>query len=361
MVSIVVVTISPDELEPFRTVMRDLQIGAANYYACTSLGEELGSTVRSFVANCQNLNDWFINESADAASYAANFGNSRHPEADVIDAMKYVRNVSQHVLHVVKPSDSVTLIGGDLGFRIYAEWETIPEKTHAKLRPGTQRLRPLYESRLQGKEVMSTMLAVLRFFFDVAPSIVHRNAKGEWTGFPLMSQPGVSSPLHPEEPVENIQQASAWLNNRLPGGTVRVICGQATIRKIKYVCGYTFVGRLSFAPFYEQIDQVIKDIANGFSYRQGNLPANVSDVSVHHPDAPQSQVLESQSEIETWTTPVTQITPDIDWITPGIDRERLRQGGELEIPDPWPDYMAYQIRRARRLNALIPPRKAIAS
>lgn len=361
MEAIMVVTISPDELEPFRTVMRDLQIGAATYYAHTALGEDLGSTVRSFISNCQNLNDWFINESTDAASYKANFSSSRHPGADVIDAMKYVRNVSQHVLHVVKPSDAVTLIGGDLGFRIYAEWETIPENIHAKLMKRTQQLRPLYESHLQGKEVMSTMLDVLRFYSDVAPSIVHRDAKGEWTGFPLMSQPGVSTPLHPEEPVGNIQQANIWLNNRLPGGAVRVICGQATIREVQYVYGYTFVDRLSFAPFYEQIDQVNKDIAGGFPYCQGNLPANVSDVSDQHPDAPQSQVLQSLSEIETWTTPVTQITHDTDWLTPGIDLESLRQGGELEIPDPWPDYAAHQIRRARRLNALVPPRRVFGS
>ena len=67
------VTVEAHKLEPFRAVMRDLQTGAARYYAQTPSGGELGSTVRSFMANCQVLNDWFANAIDDAASYKTLF------------------------------------------------------------------------------------------------------------------------------------------------------------------------------------------------------------------------------------------------------------------------------------------------
>ena len=155
--------------------MRDLQIGAARYYAETASGGEIGATVRAFIANCQILNDWFVNAIADAASYSALFGPIRHAGADVIDAMKHVRNVSQHVLHVVKPSDTVALVGGTLGLRSCTRWEAIPMDVHANLHRRTQALRPTYEANLEGKELMGAMMAVLRFYADVAPNIVHRS------------------------------------------------------------------------------------------------------------------------------------------------------------------------------------------
>lgn len=351
-----IVKIEQNELDPLRTVMRDLQTGAARYYAQTASGSELGSTVRAFIANCQVLNDWFSNAIVDAASYKALYETPRHAGVDIIDAMKYVRNVSQHVLHVVKPSDTVSLIGGICGFRAYAEWKAIPDEIHGKLRSGTQALKPAYESNLEGKELMSTMMAVLRFYAEIAPTIVHRDQHDEWTGFPLMNQPGISDPLHPEEPQANIAQARAWMDNRRPGGDARVICGQVTINGEQYFYGYTFVGRLSFTPFYETTTQINHDISLGFLYYEGNLAANVSDVSAEYPDALQGHVIHSKDELATWTIVVTQAIAGEDWCSPGLDSDSWRRGCTLEIPDALPDYVAYGVRRARRLNALVPPR-----
>ncbi|MFJ2317780.1 hypothetical protein ACIOTN_13880 [Glutamicibacter sp. NPDC087661] len=350
------VTIEPHELEPFRAVMRDLQTGAAWYYAQTASGGELGSTVRSFMANCQVLNDWFVNAIDDAASYKALFDQPRRTGADVIDAMKYVRNVSQHVLHVVKPSDTAVLVGGQFGLRGYFQWEAIPEEVHAKLRKGTQALRPTYEANLSGKELLGTMMEVLRFYADVAPSLVHRDEHGEWTGFPLMSQPGILDPIHPEEPRWDIAQARVWMDIRGPGGDARVICGQVTIDEVPYFFGYTFVGRLSFAPFVETAMQINKDIAIGFPYLEGNLAANVFDVSGEHVDARQGRVYRSSEDLATWTTRSAQVEAREDWCSPGFDLDSWRIPCALEGGGLTPDYVAHGVRRARRLNALVPPR-----
>lgn len=350
------VTIELHELEPLRAVMRDLQTGAARYYAQTASGSELGSTVRSFIANCQVLNEWFEREIADAASYTALFSEPRHTDADVIDAVKYVRNVSQHVLHVVKPSDMMILVGGELGYRGYYEWEAIPEDVHNKLHRPTQELRPAYEANLEGKDPMDTMMAVLRFYAAIAPNIVHRDEHGEWTGFPLMNQPGVPDPLHPEEPRGDIAQARVWMDGRRPGGDARVICGQVTIDEVPYFFGFTFVGRLSFAPFVETAAQINKDIALGFPYIEGNLAANVSDVGDEHPDVRQGTVYRSNGELATWTTRSIQVEACEDWCSPGFDLDSWRMPVTLEVGGLTPDYVAHGVRRARRLNALVPPR-----
>ncbi len=348
--------ISANELEPIRTVMRDLQIGAARYYAQTASGGEIGATVRAFIANCQILNEWFSKSIADSASYKALFARPRHAGADVIDAMKYVRNVSQHVLHVIKPSDTAVLVGGVFGYRTYEQWDAIPVDVHAKLHPGTQALRPAYEGHLEGREVMRAMMAVLRFYAEIAPNIVHRDKHGEWTGFPLMSQPGISDPLHPEEPRGDIAQARAWMDSRRPGGDARVMCGQVTVGGVQYITGYTFVGRLAFAPFYETITQINQDIALGFTYLEGNLAANVSDVSDKHPEALQGHVIGSDKDLATWTTKVIQVESGDDWCAPGMVSDRWRMECQLEGTGLVPEHMAHGVRRARRLNALVPPR-----
>jgi hypothetical protein len=351
-----VVTIAPNELSPLKTIMRDLQLAAANYYAATASGGELGSTVRSFITNCQTLNDWLTSSIIDAATYKTSFRSPRLDGAGVIEAIKYVRNISQHVLHVVEPSDTVTLVGGTFGYRTYLQWEPVPEGVHAQLHRVTQGLLPAYQANLEGKEMMSTMMAVLRFFSKVTPSIVHRDQYGEWTGFPLMSQPGISDPLHPEEPRGNIQQARAWMDNRRPNGDSRVICGQVSIDEVPYVYGYTFVGRLAFTPFYETVPQIHRDIALGFPYLKGTLSAHAIDVSEEHPDALQGQVVGSREDLADWTTPVGRIESVEDWCSPGLDRDSWDRRCGLEAGTLVPDFVAYGIRRARRLNALVPPR-----
>jgi hypothetical protein len=100
------------------------------------------------------------------------------------------------------------------------------------------------------------MLAVLRFFADFAPQIVHRDKRGEWTGFQLKPQAAVMAPLHPDEPVDDVAAANLWLNDRLPNADQRVVTGQATKEGAAYIVGFTFADRLAFSPFVETSDQV---------------------------------------------------------------------------------------------------------
>jgi hypothetical protein len=346
------VAIKPDELAPLRTVMRDLQLSASGYYAGTARGEDLGALVREFITHTQTINDWLTNAIDDADSYKAHFGSSRHSRADYVDAVKYVRKVSQHVMHIVSPDDEITLVGGTFGMRFYAHWDEVPAAVHNKLRPGTQSLKRAYDATLVGKEVMSTMMEVLRFYADVVPDTVHRDLKGEWTGFPLMSQPGMSHALHPEEPLDRAA-ARAWMDGRRPGGSSRVIFGQVTVEGTPYLFGFTFDGRHSFAPFSETIEQVNHDISLGFPYFSGDLAANVVVANEQFPDALQGDVLASREEVSSWGTPVNRVEEQGDW--PDVDGEDWSQFVGLENKSLIPESMRYEVRRARRLNALTPP------
>jgi hypothetical protein len=345
------VTLISAELAPLRTVMRDLQRTSSRYYAGTASGEDLGALVREFITHTQTINEWLTNAIGDATTYKAHFGSPRHSRANYIDAVKYVRNVSQHIMHIVRPGDRATLVGGNLGMRLYKYWDEVPAAVHAKLHSGTRSLGPVYTSALLGREVMSTMMEVLRFYAEVVPDIVHRDSGGEWTGFPLMNQPGMLHPLHPEEPSERAK-ARAWMDGRRPGGTSRVICGQVTVEGTPYVVGHTFQGRLSFAPFSETIEQVNYDLSIGFPYYSGNLVANAVAANQQFPDALQGLVLASQEDVVSWATPVAQIEVKVDW---PVDREEWKTVVGLENKSVVPESMRHEVRRARRLNALTPP------
>ena len=98
--------------------MRDIQEAVAAYYAETALGGNLGGHVRTWLGRVQTLNDLLTNQLADRASYTALFEPPKAPGAELIDAVKYARNVDQHVMHIVAPSTD-GLVGGTLGYRVY--------------------------------------------------------------------------------------------------------------------------------------------------------------------------------------------------------------------------------------------------
>jgi hypothetical protein len=334
--------------------MADLQRAVANYYSATGSGRELGPPVRAFLVATQTLNDLLTAEVEDKTTYRSLFTTHRHASAALIEGVKYARNVTQHVLHIVRPSNDVTLIGGNLGFRIYAKWDIVPPEVVAKLRKNTRSLEPNYLAELEGKEVTGTMMQSLRFFAEVAPPIIARDARDEWIGFPLYSQPGVSSPLHPEEPLDPAA-ARAWFDSRRPGGACRVIVGQKTLDGVPYVYGQTFEGRLSFAPFVETIDQADFDIALGFPYLEGNLAANFDDVTDMFPDVHQGAVLQSRGDVLSWATPLANITNRVDWNGPGVGAESWSRLVRLEA-DETLSWFTFNARRTRRLNALVPMR-----
>lgn len=349
------VTITAAELPALRAAMRDAQTAAADYYGQTARNdsiEDLGTPVRRFLVAAQTINDLLTNSVNDSATYVNIVSSGGHPDAGVIRGVKYVRNVAQHVAHVIRPADEHVLIGGVLGLRIYTFWDKVPPAVHAQLRPSTQRLKVDYDAILEGKEVAGTMLAALGFFADVAPGIAHRDRQGEWTGFPLMSQPGVGDRLHPEEPADE-KAARVWLDGRLPNGDVRVICGQLTVDGTKYVLGHTFIGRRSYAPFVETVEQLGKDVAAGYEYVVGDVLANTTDRTESIPHVVQGAVFESNDEVAAWTTPAPSTGWDEDWVD-ARTADTWRRVLEMEVGEGLFASSSYQIRRARRLNAVVP-------
>lgn len=350
------IALAESELPALKASMRDLQVAASAYYAHTAgagSAEDQATSVRSFLSAAQVLNDLLTKSVADKAAYAALFKEAA-PGTELISGVKYVRNVSQHVLHVVRPSKTFRIVGGNLGFRGYMDWDEVPDVVHDQLHKGTQNLRPNYRAHLEGREVMGTMLAGLRFFASLHPDIVHRDRRGEWTGFPLTSQPGMSPPLHPEEPADQTV-AWEWLNARVPNGDCRVISAQTTVDGTVYVCGDTFIDRLTFTPFVETVDQVNRDITAGFPYFTATTHERVVDCTSEFPEARQSRVLRATHDVAMWATPVDVLESGADW---GRDADTGEGRGLVltEAREGVLGFSAYLIRRARRLNALVPPR-----
>lgn len=345
------IQIATEELLPLREGMRDIQMAASRYYAETARGGDLGAQVRAFLVSAQTLNDWLAESIEDSKSYKNLLAS--HPQVGLIMAVKYARNVTQHVLHIVKPSDDLRLIGGAFGLRVYALWDEIPPQVHGKLRPRTQDLKASYDKSLLSREVTQTMLAVLALYAELVPEIVHRDERGEWTGFPLLNQPGVGARLHPEEPLD-LPDARAWLDSRRPNGDSRVICGQSTFEGTRYIFGFTFIGRYSFSPFVETVDQIRRDIAAGFLYLEGDVLKNVEDATGLFPMARQGPVLASRDAISSWASQITLTERDTDWCE-GLGAEDWRRMIRNEHAGWMPATSAYEIRRARRLNAFVPP------
>ena len=349
------VVLSASEVLPLREAMRDLQLSVTDYYAETARGGDLGPRVRSFLVAAQTLNELLSNKIAQSASYKNLFVAQRHSAAGLIEGVKFARNVVQHVLHIVRPSDEMTLVGGTLGMRMYAVWDEVPTHIVAQLRPATQKLEPAYQATLEGHEVTGTMMSVLRFYAEVAHAIVHRDSRNEWTGFPLLSQPGMNTPLHPEEPAD-LPQSRQWMDGRVPGGDCRVICGQVTIEDTPYVYGQTFVGRHSFAPFVETVEQANCDIGSGYPYLDGNIAANFDEVTDRFPEALQGSVIASRGDVLSWASPIAHIDVHDDWHGPGVAAESWAQVVKMEVDTRLPDGFTFGPRRARRLNALVSPR-----
>lgn len=341
-------TITADEELRLIQVMGDIQESVAAYYAETAAGGDLGRHVRIWLNSVQTLNDLLTKQLGDKATYTALFGASSTPGAELIDAVKYARNADQHVMQIVAPPKANSLVGGLHGTRVYALWEPIPQDVHNNLHNETQKLQPAYNAYLHGQQVTGSMLAVLRFFADLAPQIVHRDRRGEWTGFPLRPQAAVMSPLHPDEPVDDVPAANQWLNNRLPNADQRIVTGQITKDGAAYIVGFTFADRLAFSPFVETSDHLERDIAAGFRYLVGDLSAHVTQVKDRFSGA--EGVLLSANDVTTWALPVTQTRYDKDWLSVN-DLDWWGHLVNIEHPGAFPDSVAYEQRRALRLNA----------
>lgn len=348
------VALQPHEVAPLRTTMRDLQMAVSRYYAETGHfgdDDEAAAQVRAFLTSAQQMNDSLSAALADSATYKALVdGPSPHPARGVIRGMKYARNVSEHVLHIVKQSAPQSMVGNsDMGFHTYSEWEEIPTSAHAKLRAGTQKLKPDYDAHFRGQEVLGVMFEVLRFYAEVVPDAMHRDARGEWTGFPLQFQPAMSTLLHPEEP-SDLTDARAWLDARRPNGDLRMVAGQLAHDGVQYVVGFTFTGQLSFGPFVESLPQVEADIAQGFTYVKWDGEPKLQDASAEFPRYRTGIPYRAVAPLTEWTTAFDPSVPSTDWSV-GYARDAWLQTIRIERGAGLPDALTYHQRKARRLNA----------
>lgn len=346
------VVLTPTEIPALREAMYDMQLAVARYYDETSRGVDRGGSLRGFLSAAQRVNELFTNQASHATTYRCLFDPPAEPGTEVVQAVKYARNVHEHLLSIFSPDEDKAMVGGiGIGYRDLEKWPAVPATEHNQLHPTTQRLKPAYAATLESKPITSAMLDLLSFYWKVNPDIVHRDLRGEWTGFPLMEQPGLADRLHPEEP-HDLADATEWLHARVPNGT-RVVCSQLTFQDSRYLCGVTFTGRRAFSPFAETIDQAQRDIARGAIYLEGDVWANIDQVTLPRAQGP---VFVSRSDLDSWATVITEVEREDDWCL----REDTEVGTEFWLHVVRPEQTmwaaaAYALRRARRLNACVPP------
>jgi hypothetical protein len=347
------VNLTPEESKALRTRMRDLQAAVSRFYAATGSGADFEPDLRAFITHTQSINDLLTKSIADKASWSAALDAQGADAKDLLNGIKYVRNVDQHLIYTVAPdSKNVRIVGGTFGMRLFPTWKSIPAEVHAELHPGSRKLQSAFERRLMGREISGTMMDVVRLFGKMIPDAVHRDVKGEWTGFPLLHQPGMGYPLHPEEPLERAQ-VHEWLSKRVPNGDIRVAMGMRIHDGVKYLYGNTWVGRYSFSPFVETIAQVRADIAAGFTYLACEDMWTLKSANREFPDALQGTVFSSTVDVESHGAPVTESQLTEEWVTPGS--EIFWDDVNTEVHKDFPANWYFENRRARRLNALVPP------
>lgn len=334
--------------------MRDLQVSIGNYYRCSEgfgvEAEVLATPVRSSIGFVQVLNELLRRQTRRAAEYRAIFEPPADPRAGIIQAFEYVRHVTQHI-DPVRPQSAAAVGNASFGFRTYATWQEVPPSVNGRLTSSTKALKPIYEHHLRDREVVGTLLDAARFFAEVCPDVVHRQANGEWTGFPLRHQPGVSSRLHPEEPDDQVD-ALAWMRRRRPGGDLRVVCGCLTdATKGSILFGFTFTNQCAFVPFFETLDQVDDDIALKFEYYEADVAANTVEKGSEFAMPASRSVLCSEQPVPHWAGELLSEAPrNEDQAT----FSSLDFWYSLWLQEATPGTEAFLTRRERRLNASLP-------
>lgn len=112
---------------------------------------------------------------------------------------------------------------------------------------------------------------------------------------------------------------------------------------VKYLYGNAWVGRYSFSPFVETVEQVMADIAAGFTYLAGEDMWTLKSANKELPDALQGTVLISTVEVEKQGAPVTESQLAEDWVTPGS--EIFWDDVNIELHRDCPGSRIFEIRR----------------
>lgn len=356
-----VVRLRPNESEPMRSAMRDVQVSIADYHRQTSGfvtdPDEYTTPVRSAVAFIQKLNDVMRTELTTGdyrTLFEARLARG-DPGARTIEAFRYVRNVGQHLLHPVVP-EAGAVVGNNLGlgFRTSSHWGDVPNDVHARLHEHTRALKPHYDQLIAGRSTLEPLLDACRFFAEVCPQLVHRDETGEWTGFPLRVQWGTMQRIHPDEPIHNFADRVGsedairrWLDARPPGGDCRWIAAKVTTSIGEYLCGLTFRSGVSYLGFSESLAQVEADIGAGYKYWHG-VPAGNLVVGEDFPDRTGASfaTISTSRDVAEWATSAAQgnvVGADYcDWGEPAHWIAAIAKAADLTV------------RRAERLNAWYP-------
>lgn len=120
--------------------------------------------------------------------------------------------------------------------------------------------------------------------------------------------------------------------------SVTLCVGQFSMEGAHDLVGFTFADHLSFSPFVETPEQADRDIAAGFTYLQGDVAANVENVTKEFPMPPNSAVLRSPKDATTWATPLTETRYKADWMI-GFDPDTWRHLVSVEHPGYVPDFV----------------------
>jgi hypothetical protein len=273
--------------------MRDVQVSIANYYDATagfcSTEEPFETQARSALSFIQRLNDLLRRQIGQATKFRTIFQAhlaAGSPDAELIEGFRYARNVASHLLFPVTPETSSVVGGLGIGYLTSACWQPIPQRAHNRLETHTRALKPFYDRRVSGRLVMDTLLDAAKYFATLSPECVHRDARGEWTGFPLRSQPGIGARLHPLEPqldfanARSVARNRRWLATRPPGGDLRLVCGRDFDGDRDVIFGLTFRGQFSFSPFVDTTRQVSDDLARGYRYYRALDPSRLEHVEL---------------------------------------------------------------------------------
>ena len=101
--------------------------------------------------------------------------------------------------------------------------------------------------------------------------------------------------------------------------------------------------------------QVNCDVDAGFPYLVGDVSRNIEEVTERFPEAKQGAVFQSRSDVTCWASPIKQLNAEGDWrrfqTLEFWKRVMRTEGSGMPSFDPH----FYDIRRSRRLNALVPP------
>ncbi|HEX7165518.1 MAG TPA: hypothetical protein VF230_00925 [Acidimicrobiales bacterium] len=356
-----VVQLQPDEIEPMRSAMRDVQVSIADYHRRTAGfiadPDDYTTPVRSAVAFIQKLNDVMRTELATPdyrILFEARLARGDHG-ARTIEAFRYVRNVGQHLLHPVVPEpDAVFGNNLGLGFRTSSHWRGVPPDVHVLLHEPTRALKPHYDQLVACRPTLEPLLDACQFFAEICPELVHRDETGEWTGFPLRVQWGTMDRIHPDEPIHTFADRVGsedalrrWLDARPPGGDFRWIAAKVTTSTDEYLCGLTFRDGVAYLGFSESLAQVEQDIGAGYRYWHGVPTGNLAVAGeITDRTGASFTPVSTTRDVAEWATSAAQGklggADYCHWQGPGYWEGAIRRAMDLNV------------RRGERLNAWYP-------